>query len=60
MKNKNLNNVCILKKIAIKGNYIKIWYKDIEGIKIKLLPPKSVYRKYNNLIAYNTIYRIVN
>lgn len=54
------NNVTVLKKIAIKGKLIKIWYKDIYGIGIKLYPVDMIFKKDNNIISYiyNDIYRI--
>jgi len=54
------SNVTILKKIAIKGKLIKIWYKDIYGIGSRLYPVDMIFRKDNNIISYiyNDIYRI--
>jgi hypothetical protein len=61
MKMKLKSNVTILKKIAIKGKLIKIWYKDIHGINIRLYPANMLWHKNNNIISYiyNDIYRIV-
>jgi hypothetical protein len=61
MKSNLKSHVTILKKIAIKGNLIKIWYKDVNGINIRLYPVGMLWRKDNNIISYiyNDIYRIV-